>query len=111
MRSAGCIVNDIVDEKIDKKVLRTRNRPIASGKLNKTLAWLYVIFLCFLAFLILLQFNLFTIYLGMFSMLFAFTYPFMKRFTYWPQLFLGLLSIGGLLWHGLLCLMIFPTLL
>ena len=50
MRSAGCIVNDIVDEKIDKKVLRTKNRPIASGKLNKTLAWLYVIFLCFLAF-------------------------------------------------------------
>ena len=47
MRSAGCIVNDIVDEKIDKKVLRTRNRPIASGKLNKTLAWLYVIFMFF----------------------------------------------------------------
>ena len=97
MRSAGCIVNDIVDEKIDKKVLRTRNRPIASGKLNKTLAWLYVIFLCFLAFLILLQFNLFTIYLGMFSMLFAFTYPFMKRFTYWPQLFLGFTFNWGII--------------
>ncbi len=97
MRSAGCILNDIVDEKIDKKVLRTRNRPIASGKLNKTLAWLYVIFLCFLAFLILLQFNLFTIYLGMFSMLFAFTYPFMKRFTYWPQLFLGFTFNWGII--------------
>ena len=56
MRSAGCIVNDIVDEKIDKKVLRTKTRPIASGLLKKNLAWLYVIVLCMLAFLILIQF-------------------------------------------------------
>ena len=89
MRSAGCIVNDIVDEKIDKKVARTKERPIASGSLSKNLALFYIIVICLLAFLILIQFNLFTIYLGMFSMIFAFTYPFMKRFTYWPQLFLG----------------------
>ena len=89
MRSAGCIVNDIVDEKIDKKVTRTKQRPIASGSLSKNLALFYIIVICLLAFLILIQFNLFTIYLGIFSMIFAFTYPFMKRFTYWPQLFLG----------------------
>ena len=89
MRSAGCIVNDIVDEKIDKKVFRTKGRPIASGSLSKNLAWIYVLILCLLAFIVLIQFNLLTVYLGMFSMIFAFTYPFMKRFTYWPQLFLG----------------------
>ena len=89
MRSAGCIVNDIVDEKIDKKVSRTKSRPIASGSLNKNLAWMYVLILCFLAFLVLIQFNFLTICLGIFSMIFAFSYPFMKRYMYWPQLFLG----------------------
>jgi len=89
MRSAGCIVNDIVDENIDKKVFRTKQRPIASGALSKKLAWIYVLVLCSLAFIVLIQFNLLTICLGMFSMIFAFSYPFMKRFTYWPQLFLG----------------------
>ena len=89
MRSAGCIVNDIVDEKIDKKVSRTKKRPIASGSLSKKLAWIYVLILCSLAFIILIQFNFLTICLGIFSMIFAFSYPFMKRFTYWPQLFLG----------------------
>ena len=97
MRSAGCIVNDIVDEKIDKKVLRTKTRPIASGLLKKNLAWLYVIVLCMLAFLILIQFNFLTICLGIFSMVFAFSYPFMKRFTYWPQLFLGFTFNWGII--------------
>ncbi len=96
MRSAGCIVNDIVDEKIDRKVYRTKNRPIASGLLSKRLAWLYVLILCSLAFLILIQFNFLTICLGMFSMIFAFSYPFMKRYTYWPQLFLGFTFNWGL---------------
>jgi len=97
MRSAGCIVNDIVDEKIDKKVSRTKKRPIASGSLNKNLAWIYVLILCSLAFLILIQFNFLTICLGIFSMLFAFSYPFMKRFTYWPQLFLGFTFNWGII--------------
>tara|TARA_Y100001970_G_scaffold9787_1_gene11568 strand:- start:14770 stop:15630 length:861 start_codon:yes stop_codon:yes gene_type:complete len=97
MRSAGCIVNDIVDEKIDKRVKRTKSRPIASGSLNKTLAWIYIILLCFLALLVLMQFNIKTIYLGIFSMLFAFSYPFMKRFTYWPQLFLGFTFNWGII--------------
>ena len=97
MRSAGCIVNDIVDEKIDKKVSRTKKRPIASGNLNKNLAWTYVILLCSLAFVVLIQFNFLTISLGAFSMIFAFSYPFMKRFTYWPQLFLGITFNYGLI--------------
>ena len=97
MRSAGCIVNDIVDEKIDKKISRTKKRPIASGILDKKLAWAYVIVLCSLAFIILIQFNFLTILLGMFSMIFAFSYPFMKRFTYWPQLFLGFTFNWGII--------------
>ena len=97
MRSAGCIVNDIVDEKFDKKVSRTMNRTIASGSLNKTTAWIYVLILCSLAFLVLIQFNFLTICLGMFSMIFAFSYPFMKRFTYWPQLFLGFTFNWGII--------------
>ena len=96
MRSAGCIVNDIVDEKIDKKVSRTKDRPIASGSLSKSVAWIYVLILCSLAFFILIQFNFLTICLGIFSMIFAFSYPFMKRYTYWPQLFLGVTFNWGI---------------
>ena len=97
MRSAGCIVNDIVDKDFDKKVKRTKTRPIASGKITVKQSFFYVLILCGLAFLILLQFNLLTILLGMGSMIFAFTYPFMKRFTYWPQLFLGITFNWGVI--------------
>jgi|TARA_B110001452_G_scaffold251396_1_gene240412 4-hydroxybenzoate polyprenyltransferase len=90
MRSAGCIINDIVDKDFDKKVKRTKTRPIAAGKITVKQSLLYVLILCCLAFLILIQFNFLTIALGLGSMILAFTYPFMKRFTYWPQLFLGL---------------------
>jgi len=96
MRSAGCIVNDISDKKFDKKVERTKNRPIASGKVSINLALLYVIILCFFAFLVLINFNLLTIILALASMPLAFTYPLMKRFTYWPQLFLGITFNFGL---------------
>ena len=96
MRSAGCIVNDISDKKFDKKVERTKNRPIASGKVSINLALLYVIILCFFAFLVLINFNLLTIILALASMQLAFTYPLMKRFTYWPQLFLGITFNFGL---------------
>tara|TARA_Y100000992_G_scaffold299527_1_gene266470 strand:+ start:34 stop:900 length:867 start_codon:yes stop_codon:yes gene_type:complete len=89
MRSAGCIVNDISDKELDEKVSRTKNRPIASGKISKTLGWIYSLVLCLCAFLVLINFNHFTIALALCSMPFAFTYPLMKRFTYWPQLFLG----------------------
>ena len=90
MRSAGCIFNDIVDKDFDKKVSRTNRRPIASGKISVKKSLLYVFLICLLALIILLQFNLITILLGMGSMFLAFSYPFMKRLTYWPQLFLGL---------------------
>tara|TARA_B100001564_G_C20659851_1_gene680994 strand:- start:2170 stop:3024 length:855 start_codon:yes stop_codon:yes gene_type:complete len=97
MRSAGCIVNDIVDKDFDKKVHRTRKRPIASGRISISKSLVYVVLLCLIAFLILIQFNLLTILLGMSSMLLAFSYPFMKRFTYWPQLFLGLTFNWGVI--------------
>tara|TARA_B100000579_G_C22687814_1_gene783469 strand:+ start:50 stop:907 length:858 start_codon:yes stop_codon:yes gene_type:complete len=97
MRSAGCIVNDIVDKDIDKKVQRTKNRPLASGSISVGRSFLYVMVLCLFAFLILIQFNNLTIFLGMFSMILAFSYPFMKRITYWPQLFLGLTFNWGII--------------
>ena len=96
MRSAGCIVNDIVDKNFDKKVERTKNRPIASGKVSVKLAIIYSFILCGLAFLVLINFNKFTILMALLSMPLAFTYPLMKRFTYWPQLFLGITFNYGL---------------
>ena len=97
MRSAGCIVNDIVDKDFDKKVERTKNRPLASNKISVYRSLSYVCVLCSLAFLILIQFNFLTIYLGLGSMILAFSYPFMKRITYWPQLFLGLTFNWGII--------------
>ena len=97
MRSAGCIVNDIFDKDFDKKVSRTKNRPIASGKISVKVAIVYSCILCLLAFLVLLNFNNFTIILALGSMPLAFTYPLMKRFTYWPQLFLGITFNYGLI--------------
>ena len=96
MRSAGCIFNDIVDKDLDKEVQRTNQRPIAAGKISIKKSFFYIIVLCALAFLILIQFNLLTIVLGLGSMLLAFSYPFMKRITYWPQLFLGLTFNWGM---------------
>jgi len=97
MRSAGCIVNDIFDKKFDKKVERTKNRPIASGKVSIHLAIIYSVILCLLAFIVLLNFNTFTIVLAICSMPLAFTYPLMKRLTYWPQLFLGITFNYGII--------------
>ena len=97
MRSAGCIFNDIVDKDLDKKVNRTRMRPIPSGRITVKKSFLYITILCALAFIVLIQFNLLTVLLGLGSMFFAFTYPFMKRITYWPQLFLGLTFNWGLI--------------
>ena len=97
MRSAGCIVNDIMDEEFDKKVERTKNRPIASGKVSKKLGLIYILILCLLAFLILINFNWFTIILALGSIPLAFSYPLIKRYTYWPQLFLGVTFNYGLI--------------
>ena len=97
MRSAGCIVNDIFDKNFDSKVERTKNRPIASGDISIKLGLFYVLILCGIAFIVLIQFNFFTIILALVSMPLAFTYPLMKRFTYWPQLFLGVTFNYGLI--------------
>ncbi len=97
MRSAGCIVNDIVDRKLDKKVKRTKNRPLAANLISVKKSLFYVVILCCLAFIILIQFNLITIILGLASMTLAFSYPFMKKITYWPQLFLGLTFNWGII--------------
>ena len=97
MRSAGCIANDIADRKFDKKVFRTKNRPIASGKISISRAIVYSSILCLIALFVLVQFNNFTIVLALGSMPLAFTYPLMKRYTYWPQLFLGITFNYGLI--------------
>ena len=97
MRSAGCIVNDILDRKFDKKVFRTKDRPIASGKISIKIGLTYSGILCFVAFLVLVNFNTFTIMIALASMPLAFTYPLMKRYTYWPQLFLGITFNFGLI--------------
>ena len=96
MRSAGCIVNDIADKNFDQKVERTKNRPIASGKVSVKLASTYALILCGIAFLVLINFNKLTILMALISMPLAFTYPLMKRITYWPQLFLGITFNYGL---------------
>ena len=97
MRSAGCIVNDIADKNFDIKVIRTKSRPIASGKISVTQGFFYSIFLCLLALVVLVQFNFLTIILALGSMPLAFTYPLMKRYTYWPQLFLGITFNYGII--------------
>jgi len=97
MRSAGCIINDILDKEFDKKVSRTKNRPIASERVSIKLGLIYVVFLCLIALLVLLNFNTFTIILALVSMPLAFSYPLMKRYTYWPQLFLGITFNYGLI--------------
>jgi len=97
MRSAGCIINDIADKEFDKKVFRTKKRPIASDKISVILGFIYSTILCLLALLVLINFNNFTIILAFCSMPLAFTYPYMKRLTYWPQLFLGITFNYGLI--------------
>jgi 4-hydroxybenzoate polyprenyltransferase len=97
MRSAGCVYNDIVDKKIDIKVKRTKKRLIATGKITTKTAWVVILLLLIPAFIILFQFNNFSKILGLSSGLLIITYPFMKRITFWPQLFLGFTFNWGVL--------------
>ena len=97
MRSAGCIVNDILDKEFDQKVKRTKERPLASGKISWKVALIYALILCLIALIVLINFNTLTIILALGSMPLAFTYPLMKRYTYWPQLFLGVTFNYGLI--------------
>ncbi len=97
MRSAGCVYNDIVDRDFDARVARTQDRPIASGAIGVRTAIVFFALLLALGLVILLQLNLFAILLGAASLALVFTYPFMKRITYWPQAFLGLTFNWGAL--------------
>jgi len=90
MRSAGCILNDIVDKDFDKFVARTQNRPLASDKLSSIEAFIVAISLIFIAFLLVLTTNTLTVQLSFIAIILAGTYPFLKRHTYLPQFFLGL---------------------
>lgn len=89
MRGAGCTYNDIVDRDIDAQVERTRSRPIPAGQTSVKKAGLFVLFQCLAGLAVLLQFNRFTIFLGLLSILPVLIYPFMKRITNWPQIILG----------------------
>ncbi|MBF0677417.1 MAG: 4-hydroxybenzoate octaprenyltransferase [Devosia sp.] len=102
MRGAGCTFNDIVDRDIDMKVARTRSRPIPSGQVTAKQALVFLIIQTLLGALVLFQFNRFTVWAGVFSLVLVAIYPFMKRITWWPQLFLGLaFSYGALVgWTG-----------
>ena len=98
MRGAGCTWNDITDRKIDAQVERTRTRPIPSGQISVKAALIWLIIQCLVGLVILLSFNLNTIYLGIASLALVAIYPFAKRFTWWPQVFLGLaINWGALL--------------
>ncbi len=97
MRGAGCTINDIVDRDYDARVARTATRPIASGQISVLKAVLFLGLQLLLGLAILLQFNVFAIALGAGSLTLVVLYPFMKRITYWPQLFLGLTFNWGAL--------------
>ena len=100
MRSAGCIINDIWDRKFDKKVARTKNRPIVSGAILVKNATIFLAILLLLALLILLQFNQPTIILGFAALVLVVLYPLMKRLTYYPQIFLGITFNLGILFSS-----------
>src|SRR5262249_1705619 len=97
MRGAGCVYNDIVDRDYDAGVARTAARPIPAGQVSVAEARMFLLVLCLAGLVILIQFNLFTIVLGAGSLLLVAVYPFAKRFTYWPQLALGLTFKWGAL--------------
>lgn len=97
MRGAGCTYNDIVDREFDRQVARTADRPIASGAVSVKKAVVFMFAQMALAFVILLQFNFFAIMVGIASLILVFTYPLMKRITWWPQFFLGLAFNWGAL--------------
>ncbi len=97
MRGAGCTFNDIVDADIDDKVARTRSRPIPSGQVRKWQAALFLVAQALVGLVVLLQFNQLTVLIGASSLVLIAIYPFMKRITWWPQLFLGLAFSWGAL--------------
>jgi 4-hydroxybenzoate polyprenyltransferase len=97
-RSAGCVINDICDKKIDIKVQRTKNRPLAAGEVTTKNAILFVLLLLVIPFILILQTNNLSIYIAVSSIIPIILYPLMKRVTFWPQLFLGItFGLGAIL--------------
>jgi 4-hydroxybenzoate polyprenyltransferase len=97
MRGAGCTWNDIVDRDLDARVERTRSRPIPSGQVTAMAAAIFLALQALVGLAVLLQFNRFTVYVGLASLGVVAVYPFMKRITYWPQIMLGLAFSWGAL--------------
>ena len=114
MRGAGCVYNDIVDARLDASVARTASRPVASGRISRQLAWSWLITLCLIGLVVLLQLRLEAQIVALASLALVAAYPFMKRITWWPQAWLGLVFNWGLLvgwtqlrldnWDALACL-------
>jgi 4-hydroxybenzoate polyprenyltransferase len=97
MRGAGCVYNDIVDRELDRKVARTRERPVASGRVSLKLAWAWLVTLCLVGLVVLIRLNLTAAALALASLAPVAAYPFMKRITWWPQAWLGIVFS----WAGL----------
>ncbi len=97
MRSAGCIINDIVDRNLDKKTVRTKDRPLANEQLTLKEAYYFLLFLLIIGLLILIKLNQIVIILGLAIIPLIVLYPYMKRITYFPQLFLGIIFNWGVL--------------
>lgn len=102
-RSAGCIINDLFDRDLDIKVARTKNRPLASRVISLKEAIVLLIIILFIGLLILVYLNLTSIILGFIAVTFMIVYPLMKRFTYYPQVFLGItINLGCLIGHTMI---------
>ncbi len=97
MRGAGCVYNDIVDAELDKKVARTAARPVASGRISKRTAWVWLVALCLIGLIVLFQLRLEAQLVALSSLALVAAYPFMKRITWWPQAWLGMVFTWGLL--------------
>src|SRR5207237_6643134 len=97
MRSAGCVYNDIIDRELDRQVERTRLRPLASGRVSLRSAWLLIAILCLIGLVVLLQLNWVAAAVAVGSIAPVALYPFMKRITWWPQAWLGLVFSWGAL--------------
>jgi 4-hydroxybenzoate polyprenyltransferase len=97
MRGAGCVYNDLVDADLDRQVARTASRPVASGRVSKKLAWGWLLALCLIGLVVLLQLRFEAQLVALGSLTLVAAYPFMKRITWWPQAWLGLVFTWGLL--------------
>ncbi|GAB5486752.1 MAG: 4-hydroxybenzoate octaprenyltransferase [Parasphingorhabdus sp.] len=97
MRGAGCVYNDIVDRDLDKKVERTQSRPLASDAVSLKAAWIWLFILCLAGLVVLLQLNLTAQLVALGSLMLVAAYPFMKRITWWPQTWLGMVFSWGAL--------------